>query len=106
MHVSCYLVKVVLYYFQNTFQLFHRCQSKELLTEEIGHLVHHQFVKSCVFWAYQLLEKIFDEFALGLAQHVLILARAIVHLFLMLNLELFFVDLVLQKLESGFVFGK
>ena len=95
MHISCNLVKVIFYHFQNTFQLFPSCQSKELLAEKIGHLVHHQFVKSCVFGANQLLEKIFDKYALGFARHVMIIARAIVHLFLLLKLELFFVDLVL-----------
>lgn len=66
---------------------------EELLAEEVGDLVHHELVESCAAFraTQQLCEQVVDELALT--------ARR-------LQLEDFFVNLVLEQLVSSFVLGE
>ena len=95
MHVCSDFAEVVLDLLKHRLELLLSCMSEQFLTEEVGNLVHHELVEGTVLRAKQLRVELFDELALlgGIG-------------LLLLHLEDFFVDLVLEELEAALVLGK
>jgi len=100
-NVNSNLAEVGANSFKYIFQLFFWSLSEELLAEKIRNLVHHQLVESAMPWYLYLAE---IECAVLLVKQ---LSKDIIHelavLVRWLKFEDFFVNLVLEELETVFV---